>query len=210
MVTIHREHGLRVIIFTDDQAPAHVHAFGDGHVKINLIGPGGAPELVWAQGMKRTDVRQAMQIVRGQQAHFIARWREFMVELTDAEIDAAMERGRAAQQAEPRAAAVRYDRQSGRVVVDLTNGCVFAFPPRLAQGLETAADEDLATVEILGAGYGLHWEPLDVDLSVPGLLAGLFGTKAYMARRAGQATSPAKAAAARENGRKGGRPRKQA
>jgi hypothetical protein len=80
----------------------------------------------------------------------------------------------------------------------------------VAQGLETATDEDLAAVEILGAGYGLHWEALDVDLSIPGLLAGLFGTKAYMARRAGQAKSPAKAAAARENGRKGGRPRKHA
>lgn len=49
-----------------------------------------------------------------------------------------------------------------------------------------------------------------MDLSVPGLMAGLFGTKAYMARRAGQATSAAKAAAARKNGRKGGRPRRQA
>jgi hypothetical protein len=39
-----------------------------------------------------------------------------------------------------------------------------------------------------------------------GLLAGVFGTKAYMARRAGQATSPAKAAAARANGAKGGKP----
>lgn len=94
--------------------------------------------------------------------------------------------------------------------MDLTNGCTFAFPPRLAQGLEAASEDELETVEILGAGYGLHWEVLDVDLSVPGLLTGLFGTKAYMARRAGQATSPAKAAAARENGRKGGRPRKQA
>jgi len=28
---------------------------------------------------------------------------------------------------------------------------------------------------ILGRGYGLHWEALDADLSVPGLLAGLFG-----------------------------------
>jgi hypothetical protein len=41
------------------------------------------------------------------------------------------------------------------------------------------------------------------------LLAGLFGTKAYMARHAGQASSPAKAAA-RANGAKGGRPRKSA
>ncbi|MAM40792.1 MAG: hypothetical protein CL949_20400 [Erythrobacter sp.] len=96
------------------------------------------------------------------------------------------------------------------MIVDLTNGCTFAFPPRLAQELETATDKDLAAVEILGAGYGLHWETLDADLSVPGLLAGLFGTKAYMARRAGQATSPAKAAAARANGAKGGPPKRQA
>jgi hypothetical protein len=133
-----------------------------------------------------------------------------MADLTDTEIDAALERGRIAQQSEPRAASARYDRKSGRVIVELTNGCIFAFPPCMAQGLEAATDSDLATVQILGAGYGLHWEDLDVDLSVPGLLAGLFGTKAYLARRAGQATSPAKSAAARANGAKGGRPRKQA
>ncbi|MEZ5838137.1 MAG: DUF2442 domain-containing protein [Geminicoccaceae bacterium] len=131
-----------------------------------------------------------------------------MAELTDAEFAAAVERGRIAQQTEPRAASVRYNRKNGRIIVELTNGCTFAFPPHLAQGLETATDDELNTVEILGAGYGLHWEFLDVDLSVPGLMAGLFGTKAYMARKAGQATSPAKAAAARANGAKGGRPRK--
>jgi len=133
-----------------------------------------------------------------------------MAELTDSEIHAAIERGRIAQQIEPRANAVRYDKRDSRIIVDLTNGCTFSFPPRVAQGLETATDEDLAAVEILGAGYGLHWKTLDVDLCIPGLLAGLFGTKAYMAQRAGRTKSPAKAAAARENGRKGGRPRKQA
>jgi len=131
-----------------------------------------------------------------------------MAELTDAQIDDAAERGRIAHLKEPRARAARYDRELGRLVVALTNGCTFTFPPRLAQGLETATEDQLAQVEILGAGYGLHWEALDADLSIPGLLAGLFGTKAYMARRAGQATSPAKAAAARVNGAKGGRPRK--
>ena len=133
-----------------------------------------------------------------------------MAELTDAQIDAAAERGRIAHSEEPRARAARYDRDLGRLVVALTNGCTFTFPPRLAQGLETATEDQLAQVEILGSGYGLHWEALDADLSIPGLLAGLFGTKAYMARRAGQATSPAKAAAARANGAKGGRPRKSA
>jgi hypothetical protein len=133
-----------------------------------------------------------------------------MAELTDAQIAAALERGRIANEIEPRAAAARYDRRSKRVVVDLANGCIFAFPPHLAQGLKTATDDQLATVQVLGSGYGVHWEELDVDLSVPGLLAGIFGTAAYMARRAGQSTSPAKAAAARANGAKGGRPRKSA
>ena len=133
-----------------------------------------------------------------------------MAELTDAQIDAAAERGRIARLTEPRAANARYDRDAGRVIVELTNGCVFAFPPRLAQRLEVATDDQLASVEILGSGYGLHWEALDVDLSIPGLLAGLFVTRAFMARNAGRAKSPAKAAAARRNGAKGGRPRKSA
>lgn len=61
-----------------------------------------------------------------------------------------------------------------------------------------------------GEGYALRWETLDVDFTVPGLLAGIIGTKKYMASLAGRATSPAKAAAARANGAKGGRPRKAA
>jgi Protein of unknown function (DUF2442) len=131
-----------------------------------------------------------------------------MVELTGVQIDAAMERGKVVHLSEPRAIKARYNKKLGRVVIELTNGCTFTFPPHLAQGLETATDEQLAQVEILGAGYGLHWEALDADLSVPGLLTGLFGTKAYMARHAGRATSAAKAAAARQNGAKGGRPPK--
>jgi Protein of unknown function (DUF2442) len=131
-----------------------------------------------------------------------------MAELTDAEIDAALERGKSLRTTEPRAAKARYDRAKGRLVLDLTNGCTFAFPARLAQGLEKATEEQLAKVEILGGGYGLHWEALDTDISVPGLLAGIFGTSAYMARLAGQSKSPAKAAASRANGAKGGRPRK--
>ena len=133
-----------------------------------------------------------------------------MAELTDAQVDAALERGQTARLHEPRAAAARYDQRSGRVVVELANGCTFAFPPHLAQGLEAATEEQPSQVEILGAGSGLHWEALDADLSIPGLLAGLFGTKAYLAQQAGRATSPAKAAAARANGAKGGRPRRSA
>lgn len=127
---------------------------------------------------------------------------------TDAQLTVAEERGRVAAQLEPRAASVRYDKRHGRVIVDLTNGCSFTFPAHLGQGLEHASHEQLADVAILGNGFGLHWEALDVDLSIPGLMSGLFGTGRHMARLAGKTRSPLKAAAARANGVKGGRPRK--
>jgi len=73
---------------------------------------------------------------------------------------------------------VRYDRTSARVVVDLANGATFAFPPGLVEGPDGASDEQLAAVGMLGAGYGLHWEDLDIHISVPGLMAGIFGTGA--------------------------------
>jgi NAD(P)-dependent dehydrogenase (short-subunit alcohol dehydrogenase family) len=60
-------------------------------------------------------------------------------------------------------------------------------------------------------GSGFRWEALDADLSVDGLVAGIFGSEIWMremGRRGGIISSPAKTRAARQNGRKGGRPRK--
>lgn len=133
-----------------------------------------------------------------------------MAELTHEEYEAAVERGRIAEATEPRAKSARYDHKSGRMIVELTNGSTFAFPVSLVQHLRDASPQELAEVEVLGRGYGLHWESLNVDFSVPGLMSGIFGTRKYMAQLAGRAKSPAKAAAARANGAKGGRPRKQA
>ena len=76
MVTIYRAQGLRVVIFVNDPEPAPMQVFGDGEAKIELIGPDGEPELIWAEGMSRSEVRRAMQLVAGQQAAFLARWRE--------------------------------------------------------------------------------------------------------------------------------------
>ena len=50
--------------------------FGDGQAKINLLGADGGPELVWALGLKRRDVRLAMRIVDENQGVLLAKWRE--------------------------------------------------------------------------------------------------------------------------------------
>lgn len=99
--------------------------------------------------------------------------------------------------------------QEIRHVIEFENEASFSTRARNLQGLEEASDDDIADVEI-EAGYALHWERLDVDFSIPGLIAGVFGTARFMAAKGGRSRSAAKAAAARENGRKGGRPRKEA
>ena len=120
------------------------------------------------------------------------------------------------------AVAIRFDALKHRIVIELDNGADFSFPPKLAQGLENASDADLALIEMSPLGTGLHWPKLDVDLTVDGLLAGVFGSRHWMrdftanlatnlaanAAKAGATKSPAKSAAARANGSLGGRPRK--
>ncbi|HVY33913.1 MAG TPA: DUF2442 domain-containing protein [Caulobacteraceae bacterium] len=117
-------------------------------------------------------------------------------------------------ESEPRAVAARYDQTTGRVAIDLANGCTYVFPTQLVQDLQGASQDDLADVVVDGVGFNLHWPALEVDLYVPALVSGIFGTRAWMtrelARVAGRTSSPAKAAAARSNGAKGGRPRKSA
>lgn len=133
-----------------------------------------------------------------------------VADLTDADIDEALERGRRAQANEPRARAARYDADQRQIIVELTNGAVFIFPPALVKTLAGVDPAALADVTVLGSGYGLHWEALDLDLTVPGLLAEVFATQSHLARKAGQITSTAKSAAARANGARGGRPRRSA
>ncbi len=108
-----------------------------------------------------------------------------MGELTQSQFDEAVKRGELDLAIEPRARAARYDRDSGHIVIDLVSGATFSFPAALAQGLEHARADQLDQVEIAGAGFGLHWEELDADLSVEGLLAGRFGSIGYMAQRFG-------------------------
>jgi len=126
--------------------------------------------------------------------------------------ETATQAGEATLASEPRAIRAYYDADKARLVVELTNGVIIMLPAALLEGLGDATPAQLAEVELTPLGTSLHWETLDADLSVAGLAAGIFGSKAWMkelARHAGSQTSLRKAASSRENGKKGGRPRAQ-
>lgn len=75
-----------------------------------------------------------------------------------------------ALEAEPRARYVHFSADS--FVVELEDGRMLSVPlswfPRLLNG----TSEQRADWQLIGQGQGLHWEQLDKDISVAGLLAG--------------------------------------
>jgi len=128
------------------------------------------------------------------------------------EFEAANQRASALLAKTPKAIAARYDRRDGRIVIDLSSDISIAFKPRNAQGLEHANASQLSKIEISPSGLGLRFPALNADLYLPSLLEGFLGSKRWMAARlgkaGGQTRSKAKTAAARSNGKLGGRPRK--
>jgi hypothetical protein len=128
------------------------------------------------------------------------------------DIELANVRARALEKSAPRTVAARYDRRTGRIVVELSSNVIVSFLPGDVQGLEDARPSQLTDIEISPSGFGLHFPAVDADLYVPGILDGLLGSRKWMAsrlgQRGGQSRSRAKKAAARANGSLGGRPRK--
>jgi hypothetical protein len=102
----------------------------------------------------------------------------------------------------PRAVSARFDRRTHRLTVKLDTGIDFSFDPRRAFGLQDANPEDLARISIEGVGSTLRFPGLDADFSVARLLEGFLGPIDWTRRQA-------RAAASRENGKRGGRPRKE-
>ena len=131
---------------------------------------------------------------------------------TNREIKTALERARPFTD-DRRVVEIHYDPkpQFDLFVLKLADGSRTFIGREKLQGLQNAKQSQIANVEILGNGTGLHWPDLDLDYSIVGLLSGISGNKQWMAemgRRGGTKKSKEKAAASRTNGLKGGRPRK--
>ena len=136
---------------------------------------------------------------------------EYTEEELERQYAEATKRGQDCMNRDLRAEAVYYDRRRKRIVVELIDDCTFMFPPELAQGLAGASAEDLSDVRVMGKGFDLHWDRLDAQFTVRGLLEGRFGNNAWMAqlkkRRSHRATKR-RTNLTRANGKKTSRPRK--
>lgn len=132
--------------------------------------------------------------------------------ISDADFEAATRRGQAVRASNPAAKRVTYDRRKRLIVISFSNGMSLTIPPTSVEELADAPASALAAVEIEAGGLSLHWPEIDVDLFLPALLQGITGSRAWMAaqlgKKGGAAKSEAKIAAARRNGQRGGRPRK--
>jgi len=135
--------------------------------------------------------------------------------ITDTEYVRAIEGGREEAETEFRAQSVRYvaDRDALEIVTSRNAG--FLIPRQWIGALQDVSIEDLARLEVWPDGSAIEIEDLDIHIGVHGLLAaslpGLLSTRtlaAIFASRGGRATSAVKRSTARENGRRGGRPRK--
>jgi hypothetical protein len=83
----------------------------------------------------------------------------------------------------PVAVNARYDKRVHRIVIGLSCGIDISFPPRNAQGLETAKAADLDIIRISPSGLGLHFPKLDADLYLPAILEGTLGSSSWLAAR---------------------------
>ena len=128
------------------------------------------------------------------------------------EFEAANRRGAARLRSTPCATYAHYARDRDRVVIGLSTGIEIAFRPSDTQGIKRAKPAQLEPIEISPSGLGIHFPKLDADIYLPALLEGFLGSRRWLAAQhgklGGSVSTEAKAAAARRNGKLGGRPRK--
>ena len=120
-------------------------------------------------------------------------------------------RGEARAQDPSAVVEARYNPDQDLIDLKFGGGASMAIPRKAVPGLQRATVPAMKSIVISPVGDALSWPSLDVDVYIPGLVERVFGGRLFAAatgRRGGRTRSKAKAAAARINGAKGGRPRK--
>lgn len=105
----------------------------------------------------------------------------------------------------PQVTAVRYDRATKSVVLNLNNGAQLGVPATKLQGVAGASDDQRADVSILGPNWAIQFPKIDQQFTVEELLCGVFGNKAWMAkinRRPNKTAASVRVPSVRTNSRK--------
>lgn len=133
------------------------------------------------------------------------------VPLTEADIDKAIARGRKTRHLYARASSVSYEDKS--ISIGFSDGSRVSLPVAGLPEFAGFSVEDFQQLEVGFGGKALCCEPQDLDVSITGLIATSLPlmdlAASLVASRNGRKSSAAKTAAARANGKKGGRPRKE-
>jgi hypothetical protein len=214
MPTVHAFDGFRVFIPANDHRPAHVHVAKAGNEAVFVLNcPGGPVSLRESYGFKPAQLNAIERQLNALTTALCAKWEAISMVSRRALADANAA-GKALLKQWPTALTAHYEPKIGQIIITLNTGLQFLLDPAKTEGLQEASRAALSKIEIVGPGLGIYFPKLDVDIYIPGLLQGHFGSRkwaaAQLGRAGGSARTKDKSAAARENGKQGGRPRKAA
>lgn len=132
------------------------------------------------------------------------------IRTTDAQIDAALQRARRKKRTATRILAARYDQTQDVIVVKLSTEATLTVPRAAIPGFDTVDPAHLKDLTVQASGFSVWSEKADTGVRIEQLLQVAAGPilTSVAAGILGKKRSRAKAASARENGRKGGRPAK--
>jgi hypothetical protein len=140
--------GFRFFFFSNESnEPPHIHiekADDSGKFWLNPI------NLAYSDGFSRPLLKRVHQLLK--ENRFFS-WRNGM----NISIDK-----------EPKASQLKFSEDS--LIVDLTDGRTITVPLEWFPKLRDASDKDKNSWRFIGQGLGIHWDKLDEDLSVKGLL----------------------------------------
>lgn len=136
-----------------------------------------------------------------------------LIQTTEAEMRDAIKSARVRERTATKIKSAHYDRREDSIVAKLSTGAVLMIPRKRVPGFAKAAPQNLADLAITPGGEGLWSDSVDDGVLLEQILVlaageatlGTIGARINAAKR-----SPARTAASRANGARGGRPRRSA
>jgi hypothetical protein len=133
--------------------------------------------------------------------------------LSDEKFASAVKEGRRRMAVEFRASAIRYDAERDVLEVSMADGWGLVLMRRDIKSLANLPVAAMSELCLTPVGTGILLDAYDVNINVHGLVSSLISPHlmaSTLGRKGGAANSEAKKKSSRENGKKGGRPRRAA